>query len=160
RRAAEHSDELRGDGDGGGHWSRRGVRGERGGGDGSGRRCGGREGGGGGGGDGEDGREGGGGVAGRWGGRGEGGGRGGGRRGEAGRITVRGSDGQLSTPTSFGVTVTAAPTGLVAAYGFNEGAGTVLTDISGNGNTGTISGATWTTAGKFGGALQFNGTNA
>src|SRR6185295_1079039 len=32
-------------------------------------------------------------------------------------------------------------------------------DFSGNGNTGTISGATWTT-GKFGSALSFNGTNA
>src|SRR5262245_21130959 len=50
--------------------------------------------------------------------------------------------------------------GLVAAYGFNEGSGTTVTDVSGNTNTGTISGATWTTAGKFGGALVFNGTNA
>ena len=35
-----------------------------------------------------------------------------------------------------------------------------VTDASGQGNTGTISGATWTTAGKFGGALSFNGTSA
>ena len=40
--------------------------------------------------------------------------------------------------------------GLVAAYSFNEGAGTTLTDRSGNGNTGTIVGAAWTTAGKYG----------
>ncbi|MBW8832887.1 MAG: DUF1929 domain-containing protein, partial [Burkholderiales bacterium] len=46
--------------------------------------------------------------------------------------------------------------GLVAAYGFNEGAGTTLADLSGNGHTGTISGATWATAGKFGSALLFN----
>jgi chitodextrinase len=49
---------------------------------------------------------------------------------------------------------------LVAAYGFNEGLGTLLTDLSGNGNNGTISGATWTISGKYGNALTFNGTNA
>jgi hypothetical protein len=54
----------------------------------------------------------------------------------------------------------AASAGLVAAYGFNEGSGTTVTDASGNGNTGTISGATWVTTGKYGGALQFNGTSA
>jgi chitodextrinase len=48
----------------------------------------------------------------------------------------------------------------VAAYGFNEGSGTVVSDASGNGNNGTISGATWTTSGKYGSALTFNGTNA
>ena len=50
--------------------------------------------------------------------------------------------------------------GLVAAYGFNEGAGTTVIDSSGNGNNGTISGATWTTSGKYGNALMFNGANA
>src|SRR4029079_16592784 len=35
--------------------------------------------------------------------------------------------------------------GLVAAYGFDEGSGTNVTDASGNGNTGTVSGSvTWT----------------
>src|SRR5437868_14648664 len=53
-----------------------------------------------------------------------------------------------------------AATGLVAAYGFGEGTGTSVTDASGNGNTGTTSNTTWTTAGKFGNALQFNGTNS
>ena len=53
------------------------------------------------------------------------------------------------------------PNGLVAAYGFNEAGGALqVTDASGQGNTGTISGATRTTAGKFGGALSFNGTSA
>jgi len=50
--------------------------------------------------------------------------------------------------------------GLVAAYGFAEGAGTTVVDSSGNNNTGIINGATWTTAGQFGSALVFNGTNA
>src|SRR5258705_7433916 len=50
--------------------------------------------------------------------------------------------------------------GLVAAYGFDEGAATRVTDISGNGNHGTLENAAWTAGGKFGGALAFNGTNA
>ncbi len=49
--------------------------------------------------------------------------------------------------------------GLVAAYSFDEGAGSVLTDASGNGHDGTISGATWA-GGHDGGALSFNGTSA
>jgi chitodextrinase len=54
----------------------------------------------------------------------------------------------------------AQSTGLVAAYSFNEGAGTVVTDLSGNGNNGSIVGASWTTAGKYGNALSFNGTSS
>lgn len=50
--------------------------------------------------------------------------------------------------------------GLVAAYSFNEGTGTVVHDVSGNGITGTINGATWTTQGKYGNALVFNGTTS
>ena len=57
-------------------------------------------------------------------------------------------------------TTPAAPSGLVAAYAFDEGSGTTVTDASGNGNNGTISNATWATSGKYGKALQFNGTNA
>ena len=51
----------------------------------------------------------------------------------------------------------AAP-GLVAAYGFDEGSGTTATDASGNGRTGAVTGATWA-AGRYGGALSFDGTN-
>jgi len=47
--------------------------------------------------------------------------------------------------------------GLVAAYNFDQGTGSVLTDVSGNNNNGTISNASWVTNGKFGGALSFNG---
>src|SRR2546430_8455339 len=53
----------------------------------------------------------------------------------------------------------AATAGLVAAYNFDEGSGTVVQDLSGNANHGTISGATWTTQGRYGGALQFDGIN-
>jgi hypothetical protein len=48
------------------------------------------------------------------------------------------------------------PPGLVGWWSFNEGSGTVAGDSSGNGNSGTISGATWV-AGKYGDALSFNG---
>ena len=60
------------------------------------------------------------------------------------------------------VVTSAAPSGLVAAYGFDEGSGTTTADRSGNGNTGTVSNTTWAgaSAGKFGNALSFNGTNA
>jgi chitodextrinase len=49
---------------------------------------------------------------------------------------------------------------LVAAYGFNEGRGTVAADASGHGLTGTIVGAQWTTAGKYGSALSFDGATS
>jgi chitodextrinase len=48
----------------------------------------------------------------------------------------------------------------VAAYSFNENSGTTVADASGTGNGGTIGNATWTTQGKYGNALVFNGTNA
>ena len=65
----------------------------------------------------------------------------------------------------FSNTVSAATSpsnssGVVAAYGFNEGTGTTVADASGNGNGGTVSNTTWAPAGKYGGALSFNGTNA
>jgi uncharacterized repeat protein (TIGR01451 family) len=51
------------------------------------------------------------------------------------------------------------PSGLVAAYSFNEGSGTSVADASGQGNAGTIASGTWTTQGRFGSALTFNGTS-
>src|SRR5207244_2899749 len=53
----------------------------------------------------------------------------------------------------------AAATGLVAAYGFNEGTGTSTADASGNLNTGSVNGASWTSTAKFGKALTFSGTS-
>jgi hypothetical protein len=47
----------------------------------------------------------------------------------------------------------------VGAWGFNEASGTTASDSSGKGNTGTVAGATRTTAGRFGGALSFDGVN-
>ena len=57
-------------------------------------------------------------------------------------------------------TPSSAPAGLVAAYSFDEGSGTTVTDASGSGNTGTISGAAWTSSGKYNEALTFNGTSS
>ncbi len=47
---------------------------------------------------------------------------------------------------------------LVALWHFNEGTGNITADSSGNGNTGAINGATWTT-GYLGNALDFDGSN-
>jgi concanavalin A-like lectin/glucanase superfamily protein/fibronectin type III domain protein len=63
--------------------------------------------------------------------------------------------GSTTTAGAAGAAVTA--TGLVAAYSFDEGSGTTAADASGNGNTGSVSGAAWTTSGRNGGALSFSG---
>src|SRR2546423_274824 len=76
---------------------------------------------------------------------------------------VRAADaaGNLSAYSAVASATTSnTPSGLVAAYAFNEGSGTTVADASGNNNNGTITAATWTTAGKFGNALAFNGTSA
>jgi chitodextrinase len=75
-------------------------------------------------------------------------------------LTARARDTGGNTTTSASITVTVQNNNLVLALGFNEGTGTTVTDSSGNGNNGTIANATWSTAGKFGKALSFNGTNA
>jgi chitodextrinase len=49
--------------------------------------------------------------------------------------------------------------GLVAAYSFNEAAGVLASDVSGKGNAAAVSGASWTSAGRFGGGLWFDGAN-
>jgi hypothetical protein len=59
----------------------------------------------------------------------------------------------LSVP---GTASAAAEPQVVAAYGFDS-AGTTAADSSGNGLNGTVSGATWTPNGAFGGALSFDG---
>jgi hypothetical protein len=56
--------------------------------------------------------------------------------------------------TDMGMAVTS---GLVAAYGFDEGTGSVASDASGGGQAGTIAGAAWAAQGRFGKALRFDG---
>jgi len=76
-------------------------------------------------------------------------------------ITVTATDLQGRTATdSISVTYVDANAGLVAAWAFNEGTGSNATDASGNNNLGAITNGTWVTGGKFGGALQFNGTSS
>ena len=77
-------------------------------------------------------------------------------------LTAIARDAATNQTTSSPVTVTVsntAPTGLVAAYGFNETSGTTAADASGSGRTGTVSGAAWNASGRFGGALSFDGVN-
>src|SRR3954449_8164183 len=52
-----------------------------------------------------------------------------------------------------------AATGLVAAYSFDENTGGTLGDQSGNNHDGAVVGASWA-PGKFGSALNFNGTSS
>ena len=47
--------------------------------------------------------------------------------------------------------------GLVAAYGFDRGSGRTAEDASGDGNTAAIQGATWTSEGRYGRAIRFEG---
>ena len=47
--------------------------------------------------------------------------------------------------------------GLVAAYGFDAGAGRIAADASGSRNAGSIEGATWA-RGRYGAALRFDGS--
>ena len=54
----------------------------------------------------------------------------------------------------------ADPLGITAGYAFNETSGTTAVDVSGHGITGTLtSGATFTTAGKYGNAVALDGVN-
>ena len=77
------------------------------------------------------------------------------------QVRATDSAGNLS-PYSNIATATTQGTipGLVAAYSFDEGTGTTVADASGTGNTGTIANAIWTSTGKYGKALVFNGMNS
>ena len=74
---------------------------------------------------------------------------------------ARDPSGNTATSAPVTVTIAAPPPGSapVAAYSFDDGAGTVAGDASGHGNQGTIVSASWAT-GKFGSALSFNGTSS
>ena len=75
---------------------------------------------------------------------------------------ARDAAGNATTSSTVNVTVdNRLPdvTGLVAAYGFEEASGTTVSDESGTGNAGTISGAARSAAGRFGSALSFDGVN-
>jgi hypothetical protein len=81
----------------------------------------------------------------------------------AGTYTLRltASDGALETHDDVTVAVGPPPAaaGLIAAYGFDEGAGTTIPDGSGHNRTLTRHGATWVPSGAHGGAMAFDGVN-
>ena len=54
-----------------------------------------------------------------------------------------------------GLRIGHAQSGLVAAYNFDEGAGSTAADSSGLGNNGVVASATWAAAGKYGKAVSF-----
>ena len=77
--------------------------------------------------------------------------------------TVAATDAANNTSTDsapVSVSTPSASTGLVAAYAFEAGIGTTAADTSGNGNHGTLTnGPVWTTAGRYGNAVSFDGVN-
>lgn len=66
--------------------------------------------------------------------------------------------GNYATNQTIGNLATPA-LGLVAYYPFSEGSGGTTADMSGNGNTGTITGATWSTSCTSGSCLSFDGSD-
>ena len=66
----------------------------------------------------------------------------------------------LADPGWPGGSAAGLSSGLVAAYAFNEGTGSTVADVSGNGHTASVNGATWTDTGRYGKALSFNGTSS
>lgn len=49
---------------------------------------------------------------------------------------------------------------LVAHWTFDDGTGTTVADVSGNGHDGVLNGGTWVAAGRFGGALELAAGNS
>jgi hypothetical protein len=73
---------------------------------------------------------------------------------------ARDTAGNQATSTGITIEIANAPSsGLVGAWTFEEGAGTTTADISGNGHDALLSGASWTTNGRYGNALLFDGIN-
>lgn len=71
--------------------------------------------------------------------------------------TIMGVQGTYTCSGGNGSTTIDIPiNGLLAYWKFDAGVGSTAIDSTGNGNTGTITGATWT-VGKVGGALNFDG---
>ena len=71
--------------------------------------------------------------------------------------TARDTAGNTTTSPPVSVTVANSADGPVAAYAFEEGAGTSTTDLSGHGLTGTLTNGPVWTAGKYGEGLRFDG---
>jgi hypothetical protein len=82
---------------------------------------------------------------------------------DASEIAVKAIFGPVAIPISqiqriqVSGTAAAMPDGLVLRYPFDTDEGGRVTDRSGGGNNGKIAGAPWTSEGKVGGAMSFNG---
>ncbi len=73
----------------------------------------------------------------------------------AGNVSAYSALATVSTPAGPVV-----PAGLVLGFSFDAGSGSSVVDVSGNGNTGAlVGGVSWSTAGRYGGALSFNGSS-
>jgi chitodextrinase len=73
----------------------------------------------------------------------------------AGNVSAYSVAASTSTPAG-----SVLPAGLVAAYSFDAGSGSSVADVTGNGNTGAMTGGvSWSPAGRYGGALSFNGSS-
>ncbi len=76
------------------------------------------------------------------------------------RVRATDAAGNLSGYSNVASTTTnATSAGLVAAFGFDEGSGSTVSDASGSGNNGSVANTAWV-AGKYGQALSFNGTSS
>ena len=82
------------------------------------------------------------------------------RIGAAPSVALAGAVAATAFVLISGSATPAATPGLVAAFSFDEGSGSTVADLSGNGNNGTVANTTWAAAGKYGKALSFNGTSA
>lgn len=76
--------------------------------------------------------------------------------GGASQHSVTTPDAPLTLTAAF-IPLDGVPAGLVAAYAFDEGGGTFVNDVSGRGHIGAVTGASWMAAGRYGGALSFDG---
>ena len=76
-------------------------------------------------------------------------------------LTAKATDSGGATTTSsvVNITVNGAAGGPVAAYAFDDTAGSTLADETSNGHNGTITGASWDAAGHSGQALSFDGVD-
>jgi len=66
---------------------------------------------------------------------------------------------QAATPTQLDPPLP-VPADYAGYWPLNATSGTIASDVSGNGNNGTVNGASWSVTGRLNGCLNFNGTNS
>jgi chitodextrinase len=77
----------------------------------------------------------------------------------SGAVLALGCTGAVAALPDEASSAAGTTAGPVAAYSFDEGAGTTVVDRSGNGNAGRISGASWSREAVAGRSLSFDGVN-